>query len=204
MNEFKIHNLWPIPVYQGQIGTKNEWLDYAKSIDYERMESDNGDYSIDKFVLNKIPDLKEKIFEHLNIYAHKHLKVKDEQKFFYLNSWIVRHSKNDFAHSHFHTNSLISGVYYLNKPKNSGDLIFKKDPIKSNLFSITVKPEFKEYDYTNSDKTRVVINSGDVVLFPSHLEHSVEENTTDNVRYSLAFNFFVKGKIGEKEYELNI
>jgi hypothetical protein len=34
--------------------------------------------------------------------------------------------------------------------------------------------------------------------------HKVKQNTTNNSRYSLAFNYFVKGKFGTEEFELEI
>jgi len=44
-----------------------------------------------------------------------------------------------------------------------------------------------------------IFNTGDsmVILFPSYLVHSVKFKTEDNERISLAFNVFVKGKIGD-------
>jgi hypothetical protein len=35
-----------------------------------------------------------------------------------------------------------------------------------------------------------------MVMFPSNLEHSVEVNNSDQVRYSVAFNFFAYGTYG--------
>ena len=41
-------------------------------------------------------------------------------------------------------------------------------------------------------------------IFPSHLEHSVEKNWSTERRYSLAFNFYVRGDFGKEEYELQL
>ena len=37
--------------------------------------------------------------------------------------------------------------------------------------------------------------TGDLLVFPSHLMHSVDENTTGENRAALAFNYIVKGEI---------
>ena len=68
MPEFKVHNLWPIPVYQNNILVKEKWKVLVKSLDYERTHNDNSDISSDRYVLNSIPDLKLEI-EDLNEFA---------------------------------------------------------------------------------------------------------------------------------------
>ena len=45
---------------------------------------------------------------------------------------------------------------------------------------------------------------GDIILFPSHLEHRVLENDSNMPRYSLAFNFFARGTVGGGTSELKI
>ena len=42
------------------------------------------------------------------------------------------------------------------------------------------------------------------LLFPSTLSHSVDENFSNDTRYSLAFNAFVKGQFGKDEYKLTL
>ena len=58
--------------------------------------------------------------------------------------------------------------------------------------------ETKEYNHWNSKTWSFVVNNGDVVLFPSELEHMVQVKTTDNTRISLSFNVFVKGHLGSE------
>ena len=51
---------------------------------------------------------------------------------------------------------------------------------------------------------KLQLDEGKVVIFPSHLEHKVEKNLSKEKRYSIAFNFFVKGKFGREEYILEL
>jgi ectoine hydroxylase-related dioxygenase (phytanoyl-CoA dioxygenase family) len=46
----------------------------------------------------------------------------------------------------------------------------------------------------------------DILLFPSDLTHQAEPNLSDKPRYSIAFNCFVKGKLGDlrDESQLNL
>lgn len=38
---------------------------------------------------------------------------------------------------------------------------------------------------------------GEVILFSSGLQHVVEQNTATEPRHSIAFNTFIKGKLGD-------
>ena len=64
--------------------------------------------------------------------------------------------------------------------------------------------EYDVNDNVTAEQYQLTIEEGDVVLFPSHLEHSVRENITNLDRYSVAFNYFAKGILGKEEYQLKI
>ena len=66
--------------------------------------------------------------------------------------------------------------------------------------------ETNEYNTWNSLTWWIPVKSGDILLFPSYLNHSVETKQDNNLRISLAFNTFVKGNIGSREglSELNL
>ena len=61
MPEFKVHHLWPIPVYAGTIKTKKEWQDSITKLEYVRTHIGNSDISVDRDVIKKMPDLKEEV-----------------------------------------------------------------------------------------------------------------------------------------------
>jgi len=70
-------------------------------------------------------------------------------------------------HNHDEEDELLSCVYYITAPQNSGDLL---------LF--------------DCDETlRVTPEAGKLVLFAPKLAHAVEENRSDQQRLSVAFNF---------------
>ena len=70
------------------------------------------------------------------------------------------------AHGHDENDELLSGVYYIAVPPDSGDILFHDDP-----FEVRVTPE-----------------AGMMLLFPPALVHSVQENRSGQRRLSLAFN----------------
>ena len=205
MNEtFTIHNLWPITIYQNNLNAKKEWINYSLNCNYERMSSDNGDMSVNKYILNDLPDLKKELNFHIENYVKKYLKVNNNLNFYFLNSWITKHYPDDFAQQHSHCNSLISGVYYLNVPENSGDIKFHKPFSNTNLFHQNILIDFEEYTNINADYWLIESKKNSLLLFPSFLEHSVTKNLSKEIRYSIAFNLFVQGKLGKNEYELNL
>ena len=114
---FKVHELWPTPLYENYINVKPEWVNKSKNFEYVRMYSDNGDYTKNKEILNELPDLKEEIYKNVILFTEKYLHMIDVN-FYFTNSWVVKHYPNDWAQAHNHTNSLLSGVYYLETEKN--------------------------------------------------------------------------------------
>ena len=204
MPEFKTHNLWPIPVYEAEIPVKQEWKDAVINLEYERTHINNSNISKDRYILNNIPDLKKDIEEHCERFVIKYLTVKDNAKFYLQNSWCNIHGSNESSQIHYHGGSLLSGVYYPIFPKNSGNLSFHKNPLHINLFHQSIRFEYDELNNITAEKYILEIKEGTIVLFPSQLEHSVEKNISNEKRYSIAFNFYVRGKFGKEEYELEI
>ena len=203
MPEYKVHQLWPKPIFDTEIPVKQQWLDFAYNSEYERVFIENGDYTKDKYVLNKLPDLKQLILEQVNIFTTDYLKVFDVE-FYFLNSWIVKHHPKDWAQDHMHENSLLSGVYYLDAPKDAGGIVFVKGYNEQEIFPMAITPKVSEYNYVTSKQMTFKVNPGKLVIFPSNLMHSVEENKSNNDRYSLAFNLFCRGNFGHNEGQLTL
>jgi len=204
MPEFKTHNLWPIPVYEAEILVKQEWKDIVVNLEYERTHINNSDISKDRYILNTMPDLKSDIEKHCELFVRKYLTIKDNAKFYLLNSWCNIHGPNEYSQIHYHGSSLLSGVYYPIVPKNSGAISFHKNSIYNNIFYHSIRFEYNEDSNLNAGKYTLNVVDGTIILFPSHLEHSVERNNSNEKRYSIAFNFYVRGKFGKEEYELEI
>lgn len=204
---FKIYQLWPIPVYESIIPPRKKWKDAILKLEYERTHVKNSDISKDRYIFKNeesLFDLKKEILLHCDNFLRKYLNVKNNAQFYFTNSWCNIHRPKDSSQIHYHSGGLISGVYYPIYPNNSGDIIFHRNPIWTNLFPNSIQFDYDEYDNINSNVYTLNINEGTIALFPSHLEHSVKENLSNDKRYSIAFNLFVKGKFGNEEYELEL
>jgi uncharacterized protein (TIGR02466 family) len=202
MIDYTQHNLWPTPVYQSRIELQDKWLEFSKTCEYERMETDNGDISKDRYILDSM-DLKNDIQDHVNNFVRDWLRVDKKAEFYFTNSWMVRHNKKDWSGMHFHANSLISGVYYIDIPEDSGDIKFHNHFHKSVIPDV-IKLDYTDKNFVNSEVVAFKVKPGDILIFPSGLQHSVTENITNNRRYSLAFNCFVRGDLGKLEYSLKL
>jgi uncharacterized protein (TIGR02466 family) len=84
----------------------------------------------------------------------------------------------DFNGAHTHE-GILSGVFYLEVPDNSGSLIFCNPAVRS------YDSVFRNKDYMVKPEKFACI------FFPSWLEHYVEPSRSENRRISLSFNFGV-------------
>lgn len=120
-----------------------------------------------------------------NIYKpEKNLKLRITQ------SWINYTKKDQYHHKHSHPNSFISGVFYVNANKDTDKIHFYNDEYK--MIDIPAK----EFTMLNCRNWWYPVETGDLILFPSSLVHSVETVNTDTVRASLSFNTFPVGYLG--------
>lgn len=211
---YNVTPLFPIPLYQTNIGKNQEEVDFIKTQTFVRVPANNGSYSEDKKILDRqeLSVLKEKIQEHINNFVHRVLDCDDELIFQIQNSWINQHNKDDFAGAHRHSNSIISGIYYPEVNDQSGAIVFQKDKSYYNLWTDTINIGFNYQRHKNQDKLNIFNSDawgiypqiGDLLLFPSLLFHAVTENLSDHTRYSLAFNVFPRGQIGDEINCINI
>jgi uncharacterized protein (TIGR02466 family) len=120
--------------------------------------------------------------EALNIY-----KVNKNSKDISLNYWININGKYNYNKIHDHNDSILSGVYYVKVPSNSGDIIFYKDSLDRLI-------ERTEYNAYNCATYRYKIQENKMILFSPYLKHEVTQNLTkdeDDKRVSIAFNLYL-------------
>ena len=98
--------------------------------------------------------------------------------------WTIINPTNASNARHIHSNNFISGAYYINAPKNSGDIVFY-DPRSANEVK---SPITKNANKLNSNIFNVTPQEGLLVLFPSYLHHSVNLNKSEEERMVISFN----------------
>jgi uncharacterized protein (TIGR02466 family) len=107
-------------------------------------------------------------------------------------SWVVKHNENHRGKSHFHRNSLFSGVVYLQVSDNSGDIIFLNSS-KNPLYPTEIELQATEYNVFNALSWAITPKQNSILIFPSHVKHKVTPNKSNKDRYVIAFNIFPSG-----------
>ena len=110
-------------------------------------------------------------------------------------SWVNRYARGDLTHQHHHSNSIISGVYYLEDCDETAPIQFHRAPGYVNLWPNTINLPIQQHNALNIDVVTVIPKAGELIMWPSHLAHSVPPNQSDTERHTIAFNTFVKGTL---------
>ena len=190
-----ITGIFPIPVYKKNIGRKFTDAELKASLPeawHLRPGSDNvradstsvlnspAFFGLKNFIDGCLADFLKEI-------------IAPETKFslYPTQSWINFNKKGDRHHQHFHSNSIVSGVFYLNAPEPNS--ISFHIPQRQSWHIPNIP------NWWNMRSIRFPVCSGDLVLFMSDLEHGVDTQSNDETRVSLAFNTWFKGEIGSKE-----
>ena len=91
-------------------------------------------------------------------------------------------SASNILHNH---EGILSGIFYLNIPENSGNLILQNPGMN------TLWDGFK-FVHTRNEMTGELTNitpiEGEIIIWPSYLNHGVHPNNHDDERISIAFN----------------
>jgi uncharacterized protein (TIGR02466 family) len=106
-------------------------------------------------------------------------------------SWVNFTKPGGHHHQHTHSNSYISGVFYLDVEDEVDEIVFH-EASRARSFSIPTQ----NWNVFNSQIWRYKVKKNLLILFPSYLSHSVPPTTTSNVRTSISFNTFFKGNLG--------
>ena len=122
--------------------------------------------------------LKEALDKEVESYA-KELKLKFPHGELKLSSlWVNLMPKNCYHAFHFHPNSVVSGTFYIDVPKNTSPLRIE-DP-RAGLFMAS-PPRTLQVDLKPK--------AGEIILFESWLKHEVPPHHTASTRISISFNY---------------
>lgn len=143
---------------------------------------------------NVVKDIREFIQNSVDEYFETAYNPKYDVKLRITQSWCNYTSENEGHHQHRHPNSLVSGVFYIDADPNCDKIVFYNPKLYN-----TIEIPVNEYADYNSQTWWLPIQSGKLIIFPSHLEHSVDvKKNENNTRISLAFNTFPVGNIGDE------
>ncbi|SRR5258706_1409816 len=140
----------------------------------------------------ELKSIKDAVQEVLDIYARDVMCI--PQGLYVTQSWSLTNSPNVGMHGHSHSNSILSGsLYYCELPSPPASMVFTRHV---SYQQIDLAPESSKRNIYNSPINRITPRPNEVLLFSSRLTHMVEPNTSSKPRHAIAFNTFVKGKLG--------
>jgi len=108
------------------------------------------------------------------------------------NMWLVAQDSGVAHPAHNHYGHSLSGVYYVHCPLGSGHLTLHSDNELGRGHILKVRDN--QYTPINSLTWNLPVASGDLVLFPSWLRHSVQAAQYQGQRISVAFDIDLKPK----------
>jgi len=204
MNDPQIVPLFSQPLYINKIDITQ---DNIEQVINTPCQSDNGGYNngwmSDTQWLTTQPEIRSIIEEHLSEYVFNTLAVDNtKHQLEHTSSWVNKHNPGDSGAGHAHDNAMFSGVMYFKVPPNSGDISFYVPSMIPTWCTPTLYPEVKEYNTYNMRESRIPVRAGMLLLFPSHLAHAVRVNDSNEDRYSIAFNYILRGQYGMRDTQL--
>ena len=198
-----LHILFPTPVYQNFLEFRpselKSMIDYVSNLDWasdkDIYEGPNGETTkleADLLSEPELENLRKKIDEEVYNFA-KSLQIDfSKHGLKRINSWGNLQKKGNYIKEHRHNNTQFSGVFYLQTPENSGDIIFTTR--NATWINSYWEPSLTGYDDLNSFEKRFSPQQCGIFLFPAPLVHYVTPSHSEEERYSISFNYNLDGK----------
>ena len=184
-------HLFSTPLLNTYLNVSEEMFQFIKSQKFFR--HGNGSMTNEYFL--ECPEMKfvkDSITNKVKSYLYDTCGISDKIIPELVTSWVNLHRKGDQAQIHIHTNSIVSGVWYISTPKNSGQLLVH---CEKRLFGNFLEFPVEEINEFNGSFCSFTPHRGDLIIFPSDLRHSVHSNESDEERFSLAFNYMLRGDV---------
>jgi hypothetical protein len=189
-----IIDMFSVPVYSTKLKNhleyKNSFLPFVKDDNYfHNAESwDSKTETTFMHPLNhKLPwenlltEVNEHVFEYLKIFdQHTPYRIGTE-------AWINRYKFGDYQEQHNHVGekNFFSCAYMLEVPEDSGKFAF----VNTDLDFYASIGFYKIFNITPNRVFVPPLEEGDLVIFPSYIDHYVTKNKTQNVRSTISMNF---------------
>jgi uncharacterized protein (TIGR02466 family) len=158
------------------------WIEnYTNSISTSQQILDTPEFS----------QVKEAIMEKLNVYFYNVISASKDCEIYITESWVNKTDKGQSHHRHWHPNSVLSGILSLATDNKGGATVFITSAFD------TIEYDIIESNLYNSKRWGINLVPGEMLIFPSAVEHLVEEYQGDTPRITLSFNTFLRGTINK-------
>jgi uncharacterized protein (TIGR02466 family) len=181
--------LWPLfskPIFKTSVDVSG--IDLSK---IEWTENYNNWISKSQNILEH-PDLEpiaQVVFDGVCEYFYGIMRANQKAEIAITESWLNKTEKGQIHHRHYHPNSIFSAIVYLQTEGETGQTKFITSEYQ------TLEYDIDESNLYNSKSWSVTPKVGDMLVFPSSVEHMVTEYQGNTPRITLSFNTFLRGQI---------
>lgn len=194
--DFELHNLFPVPLFKGTFSNAEKLRSDLVPKLLEKAEADSKDnnycetgytsYSgYDDNVLF-YPECEELLDFVGRSVAGAHNNCGMGGNVGLLGSWFTINRRYAYHEKHNHLPCVWSGVYYVQSTIEDSGITFINSNLDTNWPYNSQKRENNDY---NSGAKTLFNETGTILIFPSYLWHKVDQQTNDNERITIAFNF---------------
>ena len=182
----------PVQIYKYEYSIEKE-LKYIEGVEWQSQVANGNFKTKDSYLTRheKLKDLTSFFKECIDDYCDT--VINSAQRLVITQLWGNRNPKGSKHHEHVHPNSILSGVFYLRQDPKLPPIQFAK----SNQGAMKLDP--RKYNTYNAETFLLPCVSGELILFPSNLRHSVPTNQGEEERISLSFNTFSIDSLGSEE-----
>jgi uncharacterized protein (TIGR02466 family) len=181
--------LWPLfskPIFKTSLDVSS--LDLSK---VEWTENYNNCISKSQNILEQpeFEKISQASFDGVCEYFYGIMRANQKAEIAITESWLNKTEKGQIHHRHYHPNSIFSAIVYLDSEGESGQTKFITSEYQ------TIEYDIDESNLYNSKSWSITPKVGDMLIFPSSVEHMVTEYQGNTPRVTLSFNTFLRGQI---------
>lgn len=193
-SEYELKALFAEPIFRISIADAitREQVDYVKNL--KMVDNESNQISENTYIFNEpqLTPIAKAVHDVLDFYSKEVMGI--PQKLYVTQSWSLINNSKVGMHAHAHSNSVISGsLYFCELPDPPSRMIFHRHKCHR---QIDLQPTAGPKTVYNAHSNGITPAQGELILFSSELTHMVEPNASSKSRYSIAFNTFVKGRLG--------
>jgi uncharacterized protein (TIGR02466 family) len=133
--------------------------------------------------------LSQVVFDGVCEYFYGIMQASEKVELAITESWLNKTEKGQIHHRHYHPNSIFSAIVYLESEGETGQTKFITSEYQ------TIEYDINDSNLYNSKSWSIAPKVGDMLVFPSSVEHMVTEYQGNTPRITLSFNTFLRGQI---------
>jgi len=190
-SKLNLHSFFITPVFsfplEGYLHLKDEIMEFQQEdqIGVKGRSTKGGWHSKDNLHTHpKFSEFKSEIFNFADE-AFVHLGVQKHCSPEITGMWGIINPPGSSNKLHNHPYNFLSGVYYLQVPEDSGQIIFHDPKAQAEVLS---PPKVENHSIHVAHRVNFKPQNGTLLLFPSYLNHEVEENNSQEDRIVVSFN----------------